>query len=162
MNANRLASEIVSQSRGGDVHLALELNLPPGEMIFLARADDEVHAVIFEPGAGLGGLEIGDLRCLVVEGGLAQAFLIGRSFIGGDSCALILGDNLFFGHDLQALLREAAKKTTGATVFAYEVNDPERYGVVAFDGRGQAVSLVEKPKQPASNWAVNVPLSVFP
>ena len=94
--------------------------------------------------------------------GLAQAFLIGRSFIGGDSCALILGDNLFFGHDLQALLREAAKKTTGATVFAYEVNDPERYGIVAFDGRGQAVSLVEKPKQPASNWAVNVPLSVFP
>ena len=86
--------------------------------------------------------------------GLAQAFLIGRSFIGREACALILGDNIFFGHDLPVLLRDAVKTTRGATVFAYEVNDQERYGVVTFDDRGQAVALEEKPKQPPSRWAV--------
>lgn len=86
--------------------------------------------------------------------GLAQAFLIGRSFIGREACALILGDNIFFGHDLPVLLRDAVKTTRGATVFAYEVNDPERYGVVTFDDRGQAIALEEKPKQPPSRWAV--------
>jgi len=86
--------------------------------------------------------------------GLAQAFLIGSSFIGTDACALILGDNIFYGHDLQKLLRGAVQPARGATVFAYEVNDPERYGVVTFDAHGQAIALEEKPKQPKSSWAV--------
>jgi glucose-1-phosphate thymidylyltransferase len=86
--------------------------------------------------------------------GLAQALLIGRKFISRDACALILGDNIFFGHDLQTLLRDSAKTTRGATIFAYEVNDPERYGVVTFDGGGQAVALEEKPRRPTSRWAV--------
>jgi glucose-1-phosphate thymidylyltransferase len=86
--------------------------------------------------------------------GIAQAFLIGSKFIGRDACALILGDNIFYGHDLQTLLRDSAKTTSGATVFAYEVKDPERYGVVTFDGSGQAVALEEKPRRPTSRWAV--------
>jgi len=86
--------------------------------------------------------------------GLAQAFLIGRKFIGKDSVALVLGDNLFHGHDLSALLAQAAKKRKGATVFAYPVNDPQRYGVVEFDGKGRAVSLEEKPRKPKSRYAV--------
>ena len=86
--------------------------------------------------------------------GLAQAFLIGEDFIDGDSCALVLGDNLFFGHDFSNLLLSAAKNTSGATVFAYPVSDPERYGVVDFDDQGQALSIEEKPKNPKSNYAV--------
>ena len=86
--------------------------------------------------------------------GLAQAFLIGKGFIGNDACALILGDNIFYGHDLQKLLRGAAAKTQGATVFAYEVNDPQRYGVVTFDDSGQAVAIEEKPEKTNSAWAV--------
>ncbi|MBT7308926.1 MAG: glucose-1-phosphate thymidylyltransferase RfbA, partial [Gammaproteobacteria bacterium] len=86
--------------------------------------------------------------------GLAQAFIIGESFINGEPCALVLGDNLFFGHDLKDLLREAAHKGRGATVFAYPVNDPERYGVVEFDPQGHAVGLEEKPEKPRSNYAV--------
>jgi len=88
-------------------------------------------------------------------GGLAQAFLIGRSFIAGDPCALILGDNIFFGHGLTEQLRAAAAQDVGATVFAYWVRQPEQYGVVAFDKSGQIpVSLEEKPRQPKSNYAV--------
>jgi len=87
-------------------------------------------------------------------GGLAQAFLIGKKFIGRDPVALVLGDNLFHGHDLGALLTRAAKRRRGATVFAYPVNDPQRYGVVEFDGKGRAVSLEEKPKKPKSRYAV--------
>ena len=87
-------------------------------------------------------------------GGLAQAFLIGKSFIGRDRVALVLGDNLFHGHDLSALLADAAKKKRGATVFAYPVMDPQRYGVVEFDAKGRAVSLEEKPKKPKSRYAV--------
>ena len=87
-------------------------------------------------------------------GGLAQAFLIGKSFIGQDACALILGDNIFYGHDLQKLLRASAERSSGATIFAYEVNDPQRYGVVTFDNCGQAVAIEEKPEEPCSPWAV--------
>ncbi|MEK2484823.1 glucose-1-phosphate thymidylyltransferase RfbA [Providencia stuartii] len=86
--------------------------------------------------------------------GLAQAFIIGEEFIGDDNCALVLGDNIFYGHDLQNQLEKATKKESGSTVFAYHVNDPERYGVVEFDGTGTAISLEEKPKKPRSNYAV--------
>ncbi len=86
--------------------------------------------------------------------GLAQAFLVGKKFIGRDPVALVLGDNLFHGHDLSALLARAAARKRGATVFAYPVNDPQRYGVVEFDGKGRAVSLEEKPNKPKSRYAV--------
>lgn len=86
--------------------------------------------------------------------GIAQAFLIGEKFINNDPCALILGDNLFYGHDLPKDIQEAAQRKTGATVFAYHVNDPERYGVVEFNKVGHAISIEEKPKEPKSNWAV--------
>ncbi len=86
--------------------------------------------------------------------GLAQAFLLGEEFIDGDSCAMILGDNIFHGHGLKKRLVAAAKKTEGATVFGYYVDDPERFGVVEFDEEGKAVSLEEKPAQPKSNYAV--------
>jgi glucose-1-phosphate thymidylyltransferase len=86
--------------------------------------------------------------------GLAQAFIIGREFIGDEPVALVLGDNLFYGHDLTTLLRGAVSAKSGATVFAYPVKDPERYGVVEFDSRGKALSLEEKPKAPKSRYAV--------
>ncbi len=87
-------------------------------------------------------------------GGLAQAFLIGKRFIGKDRVALVLGDNLFHGHDLSALMALATARKKGATVFAYPVTDPHRYGVVEFDAKGRAVSLEEKPKKPKSRYAV--------
>jgi glucose-1-phosphate thymidylyltransferase len=86
--------------------------------------------------------------------GLAQAFIIGESFIGGADSALVLGDNIFYGHNFQALLANAMGRVHGATVFAYHVHDPERYGVVEFDGKGHAISLEEKPQQPKSGYAV--------
>lgn len=87
--------------------------------------------------------------------GLAQAFVIGRDFIGSDAAALILGDNIFYGAGLAALVRAAAERKSGATVFAYHVDDPQRYGVVTFDPETmQAIDLVEKPREPRSNWAV--------
>jgi len=86
--------------------------------------------------------------------GLAQAFLIGREFVSNGPSALILGDNIFFGHDLQKSTQRASAKLSGATVFAYHVTDPERYGVVAFDAQGRAISLEEKPSAPKSNYAV--------
>jgi glucose-1-phosphate thymidylyltransferase len=86
--------------------------------------------------------------------GLAQAFLIGEKFLNGAPSALVLGDNIFYGHDLAGLLNSANQQTHGATVFAYAVQDPERYGVVEFDERGRAISLEEKPSQPKSRYAV--------
>lgn len=86
--------------------------------------------------------------------GLAQAFVIGEAFVGTSQCALILGDNIFYGNGLSQVLQKAASATSGATVFAYHVQDPERYGVLAFDRDGKALAIEEKPKSPKSNWAV--------
>ena len=86
--------------------------------------------------------------------GLAQAFILGRQFVGGHPSALVLGDNIFYGHDFAALLRRADQRSSGATVFAYHVTDPERYGVVDFDAHKRAISIEEKPKAPKSNYAV--------
>jgi glucose-1-phosphate thymidylyltransferase len=86
--------------------------------------------------------------------GLAQAFIIGETFIGHDHCAMVLGDNLFYGHGLAQIAHDAFQHRPGATVFAHRVSDPERYGVVTFDGEGRALTIVEKPQKPASNWAV--------
>lgn len=86
--------------------------------------------------------------------GLAQAFIIGEEFINGEGCALILGDNIFYGHDLSKLVKIATQKDDGATVFAYYVKDPERYGIVEFDKNRKAISLEEKPEKPKSNFAV--------
>jgi len=86
--------------------------------------------------------------------GLAQAFIIGRDFIGDDRCALVLGDNIFYGHGFADMVRSAAARTSGATIFAYQVAEPNRYGVVTFDGAGRAISIEEKPQAPKSNWAV--------
>ncbi len=86
--------------------------------------------------------------------GLAQAFIIGRDFIGDDNVALVLGDNIFYGQGFRSILAEAASRQSGATIFGYHVNDPQRYGVVGFDSEGRVVSLEEKPQQPKSNYAV--------
>ncbi|HEY5653363.1 MAG TPA: glucose-1-phosphate thymidylyltransferase RfbA [Pontiella sp.] len=86
--------------------------------------------------------------------GLAQAFIIGKDFIGDDSVALVLGDNIFYGHGFQKMLESAASRETGSTIFAYQVVDPERYGIVEFDDNGKALSLEEKPEHPKSNYAI--------
>ncbi len=86
--------------------------------------------------------------------GIAEAFLIGESFIGSDNVCLILGDNIFYGHDLPKLLTSAADRTTGATIFAYRVKDPQRYGVISFDSQGKPLDIIEKPAQPKSRFAV--------
>jgi len=86
--------------------------------------------------------------------GIAQAFLLGDTFLGGSPCALVLGDNIFYGHDLAKDLKESARRAAGARVFAYPVHDPERYGVVEFDAQGRALSIEEKPQQPKSRYAV--------
>jgi glucose-1-phosphate thymidylyltransferase len=86
--------------------------------------------------------------------GLAQAFIIGREFVGKDTCALVLGDNIFYGHGLSELMRNSAALTSGACIYAYKVRDPERYGIVELDQAGKALSIEEKPAQPRSKWAV--------
>src|SRR6476620_4463249 len=114
------------------------------------------HAPMFQELLG-DGWQFGITLSYAVQpypGGLAEAFLVGKDFIGGDPCALVLGDNIFHGHGLPELLRNAVNRNSGATVFAYEVKDPERYGVIAFDNFGRAISIEEKPQKPLSNWAV--------
>ncbi|MGL5647981.1 MAG: glucose-1-phosphate thymidylyltransferase RfbA [Clostridium sp.] len=86
--------------------------------------------------------------------GLAEAFIIGENFIGNDACALVLGDNMFYGHGLTGIVKEAAKRETGATIFGYYVNNPKSFGVVEFDETGKAISLEEKPEKPKSNFAI--------
>src|SRR5262249_17978952 len=111
-----------------------------------------------------------NFRCLLADGsqwgleiqyavqprpdGIAQAFLIGKEFLAASSAALVLGDNIFYGHGLPEYLRSATKRDAGATVFAYQVRDPQRYGVVSFDSKGKAIRLEEKPAHPASHYAV--------
>jgi glucose-1-phosphate thymidylyltransferase len=122
--------------------------------ILLISTPDDIGG--FERLLGDGG-QVGISIAYAVQphpGGLAQAFLLGASFIGGDPVALILGDNIFYGQGFQGMLQRARGQDSGATVFAYPVRDPQRYGVVAFDPRGRVLSIEEKPVQPKSNYAV--------
>jgi glucose-1-phosphate thymidylyltransferase len=114
------------------------------------------HAPLFRDLLGDGGRWGIDLSYAVQQhpNGLAEALIIGEDFLAGRSATLILGDNIFYGHDLRALLARTARQTSGATVFAYAVTNPERYGVVDFDAAGRAVSLEEKPAEPRSHYAV--------
>jgi glucose-1-phosphate thymidylyltransferase len=121
-------------------------------LVISTPADTPRFQALLGDGAAL-GLSF-DYAVQQEPNGLAESFLIGREFIGGDPVALVLGDNLFFGHDLPVLLREAAGRKTGATVFAYYVRNPGSYGVVSFDPAGKAVSLDEKPPSPKSRYAV--------
>lgn len=107
---------------------------------------------LFDNGNAL-GLNI-QYKVQPAPNGLAEAFILGEEFIGDDSVALVLGDNIYYGAGLSSILQEAAAKETGATVFGYQVHDPERFGVVEFDDNNKAISIVEKPKQPKSNYAV--------
>jgi len=103
------------------------------------------------------GAEFGVRLCYAEQpspDGLAQAFMIGEKFIDGDSCALILGDNIFYGNGISAILQAAAEKKVGATIFGYYVNDPKRFGIVSFDEKGNAISIEEKPEHPKSNYCV--------
>lgn len=121
-------------------------------LVITTPTDRTAFQDLLEDGSGF-GLQI-EYAVQESPDGIAQAFLIGEEFIGSDSVALILGDNLLYGHGLPESLRRAADREEGATVFAYPVSDPERYGVVSFDESGRAVHLEEKPKQPRSNFAV--------
>jgi glucose-1-phosphate thymidylyltransferase len=121
-------------------------------LIITTPQDQDTFRRLLGDGSSLG------LRLLYAAqprpGGLAEAFIIGREFVGRDRVALALGDNVLFGSGFPGMLRQAAERQVGATVFGYQVRDPERYGVVEFDATGRAVSLEEKPKNPRSSWAV--------
>ena len=121
-------------------------------LIITTPSDSELYQSLLGDGSQL-GIAISYAVHRIPEG-LAQAFLIGADFIGGEGCALVLGDNIFYGSDFAQVLQQVVQHDTGATVFAYYVSDPERYGVVSFDADGKALSLEEKPKQPKSNYAV--------
>ena len=121
-------------------------------LIITTSSDSELYQSLLGDGSQL-GIAI-SYAVQPSPDGLAQAFLIGADFIGGEGCALVLGDNIFYGSDFAQVLQQVVQHDTGATVFAYYVSDPERYGVVSFDADGKALSLEEKPKQPKSNYAV--------
>ena len=121
-------------------------------LIITTPADSELYQSLLGDGSRY-GLSI-SYAVQPHPDGLAQAFLIGEDFIAGEGCALVLGDNIFYGSDFAQVLQNAVQRDTGATVFAYYVSDPERYGVVSFDEVGNATSLEEKPKHPQSNYAV--------
>ena len=121
-------------------------------LIITTPSDSELYQSLLGDGSQL-GIAI-SYAVQPSPDGLAQAFLIGADFIGGEGCALVLGDNIFYGSDFAQVLQQVVQHDTGATVFAYYVSDPERYGVVSFDADGKALSLEEKPKQPKSNSAV--------
>ena len=121
-------------------------------LIITTPSDSELYQSLLGDGSQL-GIAI-SYAVQPSPDGLAQAFLIGADFIGGEGCALVLGDNIFYGSDFAQALQQVVQHDTGATVFAYYVSDPERYGVVSFDADGKALSLEEKPKQPKSNYAV--------
>ena len=121
-------------------------------LIITTPHDNEAFKTLFGDGSQW-GIEI-SYAVQPSPDGLAQAFIIGRDFIGGEPSCLILGDNLFFGHDLERMVKEAAETKDGAVVFGYHVSDPERYGVVDFDDDGTAISIEEKPAVPKSNYAV--------
>ena len=121
-------------------------------LIITTPSDSELYQSLLGDGSQL-GIAI-SYAVQPSPDGLAQAFLIGADFLGGEGCALVLGDNIFYGSDFAQVLQQVVQHDTGATVFAYYVSDPERYGVVSFDADGKALSLEEKPKQPKSNYAV--------
>ena len=121
-------------------------------LVITTPEDNEQYRRLFGDGSRL-GMSI-QYAVQAVPRGLADAFLVGKEFIGDDKVCLILGDNIFFGHGLPEILRSAAENENGAVVFAYPVKDPERYGVVEFDESGKAISLEEKPLKPRSNYAV--------
>ena len=121
-------------------------------LIITTPSDSELYQSLLGDGSQL-GIAI-SYAVQPSPDGLAQAFLIGADFIGGEGCALVLGDNIFYGSDFAQVLQQVVQHDTGATVFAYYVSDPERYGVVSFDADGKALSLEEKPKPPKSNYAV--------
>ena len=121
-------------------------------LIITTPSDSELYQSLLGDGSQL-GIAI-SYAVQPSPDGLAQAFLIGADFIGGEGCALVLGDHIFYGSDFAQVLQQVVQHDTGATVFAYYVSDPERYGVVSFDADGKALSLEEKPKQPKSNYAV--------
>ena len=121
-------------------------------LIITTPSDSELYQSLLGDGSQL-GIAI-SYAVQPSPDGLAQAFLIGADFIGGEGCALVLGDNIFYGSDFAQVLQQVVQHDTGATVFAYYVSDPERYGVVSFDADGKTLSLEEKPKQPKSNYAV--------
>lgn len=123
------------------------------EILIITSPDDKAgFKRLLGDGSRL-GLRI-DYAVQATPKGIADAFIVGRSFVGKDRVALALGDNVFYGHGLPAIMRRASKRASGATIFAYQVRDPERYGVVTFNSSGKATRLEEKPRNPKSNWSI--------